>query len=101
MSLRHPNEPWWARFIPDVRAWATVGMFGLAAYALTLVAMKPELADNRLFTTMATLLFGTGGLGLACSFLWGGSKTSMHAAETVTDAFRDKHQQPAEGGPAR
>lgn len=82
-----PPYPWWGdlirSMIPDVRAWATVAIFGLAAYDLTLIATHPALSSNELFKTATILLLGTGGLGLACSFLWGGSKASAAAADTV------------------
>lgn len=84
--MRFPTErPWWADLIPDIRAWATAGMFGLVAFLLHLIAAHPELQDNELFKTVATLLVGTGGFGLACSFLWGGSKATTAAIDTVND----------------
>lgn len=83
MSAPAPASPWWAALFPDVRAWATVAIFALAAYDLHLIATNPALATNEIFKTATILLMGTGGLGLACSFLWGGSKASTAAADTV------------------
>lgn len=81
--MTDPKSPWWLPLVPDVRAWATVAIFALAAYDLWLIANHPALATNEIFKTATILLMGTGGLGLACSFLWGGSKASMAAADTV------------------
>lgn len=78
-----PKPPWWLPLVPDVRGWATVAIFALAAYDLWLIANYPGLATNEIFKTATILLMGTGGLGLACSFLWGGSKASTAAADTV------------------
>lgn len=84
--MRLPSErPWWADLIPDIRAWATAGMFALVAFLLHLIATHPELQDNELFKTVATLLLGSGGFGLACAFLWGGSKATAAAIDTVND----------------
>lgn len=71
--------------LPDVRGWATIGMFAMVAYVITLAALNPQLAENHLFSTLATLICGTGGFGLVCAFLWGGSKASTHAAEAVSE----------------
>lgn len=80
--MQGPKGGW---SLPDVRGWATLGMFALMFFVLGLVAFVPSLAENELFKTLATLLAGTGGFGLVCAFLWGGSKASTHAAETVND----------------
>jgi hypothetical protein len=69
--------------LPDVRGWATIGMFALVFYLLHLISTHPELKDNELFKTVATLLIGSGAFGLVCSFLWGGSKASVSAVDTV------------------
>lgn len=76
-------EPWWSRLLPDVRGWATFGIFILVAYVFSLIARNPGLANNELFKTATILLLGTGGFGLVCAFLWGGSKASNAAADTV------------------
>jgi hypothetical protein len=77
------NAPWWAVHIPDIRAWATLGMFVLVFYVITLIAFVPGVGVNELFKTIATLLLGSGAFGLVCAFLWGGSKASVAAADTV------------------
>jgi ABC-type siderophore export system fused ATPase/permease subunit len=82
--MKIPAErPWWADHIPDIRAWSTAAMFGLVFYVLWLIASYPELKTNELFKTVATLLIGSGAFGLVCAFLWGGSKASVAAADTV------------------
>lgn len=84
--MRTPSErPWWADLIPDIRAWSTAAMFGVVVFILSLIAEHPELQDNELFKTLATLLVGTGGFGLVCAFLWGGSKATTAAIDTVND----------------
>lgn len=82
------ERPWWADHLPDTRGLATVGIFALAAYGLYLVSAHPELQHNELFETICTLLFGTGGLGLACAFLWGGSKATTGAVDAVNAMAR-------------
>lgn len=86
--------PWWRLLIPDIRAWATAAMFGLVFYLLHLIATHPELAQNELFKTVATLLVGSGAFGLVCAFLWGGSKATTGAIETVNQMAKQG------GGPA-
>ena len=49
--------PWW---VPDIRAWATAGMFILVFYVITLIAFVPEVSKSELFKTVATLLLGSG-----------------------------------------
>lgn len=73
---------------PDVRAWATLGMFLLVFYVVTLIAFIPAVSDSELFKTIATLLLGSGAFGLACSFIWGGSKATTGAIETVNEMAR-------------
>lgn len=90
------KPPWWFELFPDVRAWATIGMFALVAYDLHLIATHEELATNELFKTVSVLLLGTGGFGLLCAFLWGGSKASVAAAETVNEMAKNA---PPPGGP--
>lgn len=92
------NDPWWSKIIPDIRAWATFGMFVMVFYMLHLLATHPELADNELFKTVATLLVGSGAFGLCCSFIWGGSKTTAGAIETVNHMARRASDAPAAGG---
>lgn len=74
--------PWWA---PDIRAWATAAMFALAALDLCIAAFVSGIDKNELFKTISTLLWGTGAFGLVCAFLWGGSKASVAAADSVNE----------------
>lgn len=82
---RRETKPWWAEHIPkpDIRGLATLLMFALVFFLLWLIHIDKDLAKNELFKTVATLLVGSGAFGLACSFLWGGSKASVAAADTV------------------
>lgn len=70
---------------PDVRGWATIGMFLLVFYVVTLIAFIPAVSDSELFKTIATLLLGSGAFGLVCAFLWGGSKATTGAIDTVNE----------------
>ena len=70
---------------PDVRGWATIGMFALVAYVLTLTALVPNLRQDDLWKTICTLLLGSGAFGLVCAFLWGGSKATTAAIDTVNE----------------
>jgi hypothetical protein len=89
------HRPWWAEHFPDVRGWATIGIFALVAYDMSLIAFVPGLGDNELFKTLTTLLLGSGAFGLVCSFLWGGSKATASAVETVNAMARTPNAQPA------
>jgi hypothetical protein len=73
----------WSEMLPDVRGWATIGMFALVFYVITLIAFVPAVSSSELFKTLATLLLGSGAFGLVCAFLWGGSKASVSAVDTV------------------
>lgn len=75
---------------PDVRGWATIGMFALVFYVISLIAFVPRVSDSELFKTVATLLLGSGAFGLVCAFLWGGSKVTAAAAETVNHMARQQ-----------
>jgi hypothetical protein len=73
----------WLDLVPDIRGWATLGMFALVFYILHLIATVPGIDKSDLFKTAATLLLGSGAFGLACSFIWGGSKATVSAIDTV------------------
>lgn len=68
---------------PDIREWATIGMFLLVAWVIWIIAYVFH--DLELFKTMATLIVGGAGFGAVCAFLWGGTKASAGAVETVTN----------------
>ena len=70
---------------PDVRGWATIGMFALVFYVVTLIAFVPSVSDSELFKTIATLLLGSGAFGLVCAFIWGGSKATTGAIDAVNE----------------
>lgn len=72
----------------DTRGWATIGMFALVFYVVTLIAFVPAVSESELFKTIATLLLGSGAFGLVCAFLWGGSKATTGAIDTVNDVAR-------------
>ena len=70
---------------PDVRGWATIGMFLLVFYVVTLIAFVPTVSESELFKTIATLLLGSGAFGLVCAFIWGGSKATTGAIDAVNE----------------
>jgi hypothetical protein len=72
--------------VPDQRGWAMIGVFGLGFTVILALVLKPELGDNQLFATIATLIFGSGMLGLICS--------TNSAIDTVNDIA--KTAQPTE-----
>lgn len=88
------QRPWWADHLPDTRGIATAAMFGIVVYMLWLIANVPRLASNELFKTVATLLIGSGAFGLVCAFLWGGSKASVAAADTVNQMAKANNAAP-------
>lgn len=80
--LRRPIQ------IPDTRGWTTIGLFVLVFYIFHLMHVDPKLAATDLFKTVATLICGSGGLGLLFSFVWGGTKSSAGAVEALTEMGR-------------
>jgi hypothetical protein len=72
----------------DTRNWATLGMFLLVFYVVTLIAFLPAVSESELFKTVATLILGSGAFGLVCAFLWGGSKATTGAIDTVNEMAR-------------
>lgn len=81
MGSNSKQGPGW----PDVRGWATLAMFLLVFYVVSLIAFVPRVSDSELFKTIATLLLGSGAFGLVVAFLWGGSKATTSAIETVNE----------------
>lgn len=81
--MSNKPAPWWIAYVSDIRGWATAGMFVLVFYVISLIAFVPSVSESELFKTVATLLLGSGAFGLVCAFLWGGSKATAGAIETV------------------
>lgn len=80
---------------PDVRGWATLGIFALVTIDLILIAFAPGAAENELFKTISTLLWGSGAFGLVCAFLWGGSAATKSAIDTVNEIAKQPPQKGA------
>ena len=59
------QPPWW---VPSVRVLVVLGIFGLAARVLELIASNADLAKNTLFVTIATGLFGGSGIAAAIGY---------------------------------
>ena len=68
-----------------MRGWATLAMFLMVFYVISLIAFIPRVSESELFKTIATLLLGSGAFGLVVAFLWGGSKASNSAVDTVNE----------------
>lgn len=69
--------------MPDARGWVTVALIALAFYILTLVAFVPNLADNELFKTLATVLITSGLVGGALAFYFSSTKGSADKDATI------------------
>ena len=46
---------------PDTRGWALAALFVTTWFILGLIAWKPDLSNNTMFVTLATLIVGSGG----------------------------------------
>lgn len=64
--------------MPNARGWALLGLFALAFYLFTLIAMNPLLANVQLFGVLATAVI-SGGLGGALGYFFGASKDQSDA----------------------
>jgi hypothetical protein len=81
------QRPWWADLIPDTRAFVAGGYFALAFYLLYMVGISPSLLGNAAFMTVASLIIGTGGLGVVGSFFFGGTKTGAEVMNRQSQAL--------------
>ena len=68
--------------LPDVRGWALLGLFALAFYIFTLIALNPLIANVQVFGVLATAII-SGGLMGAVGYFFGASKTSTDAADSA------------------
>lgn len=71
--------------MPDTRGWALIGLYGLAFYLFTLIAIVPGISKDELFSVLATAVV-SGGLGGALGFFFGSSKGSADKDSVVADA---------------
>lgn len=78
----------------DIRGLVVISMVGITIYILHLTAEHPELATNKLFEDIVKQLVGVGGFGLILMFLFGGSKASNAAADTVNEMARQSSPTP-------
>lgn len=78
MAEKSNSEPWWfkalIKLVPDVRAVVMFGYFCLAARLLYMIEGAPDLLKDSAFIGIATMVMGSGGLGIITSFLFGGTK---------------------------
>lgn len=63
---------------PDTRGWIGIGAFALTVYVFTLIAFRPDLADNTLFVTLATAVV-VGSWGAVVGFYFAASKGATEA----------------------
>jgi hypothetical protein len=80
--------------LPDTRAWVALGLFALGWRALELVAERPQLASNQLFSMLAQALILTGVVAQVAAYYFGSSKGSSAKDETIAGLTR-----PAEAAP--
>lgn len=59
---------------PDSRGWNAIGLYVLTASVLGLLAWKPELKDNSLFSMLAQAIVISGLINGAVQFFYGASK---------------------------
>lgn len=69
---------------PDSRGWALIGLFALTTLVIVALVVRPELSNNTLFDTIATLVVGSGGLLNAVGYFFGSSKSATAKDETIT-----------------
>lgn len=60
----------------DLRGWVALGLFGLTAYVLHMLAAKPQLAQSQLFAALASAIVVSGLIGGVVAYLYGSSKGS-------------------------
>lgn len=66
----------------DTRGWALIGLFGMAFYIFTLMALDPALTKDELFSVLATAMI-SGGLGGALGFYFGSSQGGVAKDATI------------------
>lgn len=73
---------------PDARGLVAAGYFALAFYLLYMIGQNPaQLLGNSAFMTVATLIIGTGGLGVVGSFFFGGTKSGSEVMTAQSAAL--------------
>ena len=68
---------------PDTRGWALAALFVTTWFILGLIAWKPDLSNNTMFVTLATLIVGSGGLLNGLGYFYGSSKSSTAKDDTI------------------
>ena len=77
----------WLDYVPDVRVWIVIGLFGLAWRLLYMIEAQPALLNSAPFMTITTLILGGAGLGAPVAFYYGGTKTGSDTMKSQTDAL--------------
>lgn len=74
-----------ALLVPDIRTSVVVAYFVLSFRLLYMVEANEKLLANAAFMTIATLIVGSGGLGLVAMFYFGGTKTGSEVMKAQSD----------------
>lgn len=83
--------------LPDIRLLGLLIYAGLTWKLLDMVARNPLLLNIASFMTVVTLIVGGGGLGLAATFMWGGTKSGSDVMKAQNDAVIASTPPPADG----
>lgn len=68
--------------MPNAQGWALIGLYGLAFYIFSLIAIVPGLSKDELFSVLATAVV-SGGLGGALGYYFGSSKSSTSKDDVI------------------
>lgn len=85
--------------LPDTRAWVAVGLFALGWRALELVAERPQLASNQLFSMLAQALILTGVVAQVAAYYFGSSKGSSAKDDTIATLAKPGAPEPSPSAP--
>jgi hypothetical protein len=93
-------KAWLDKFTPDARVWVAAGYFGLTFRLLQLIESKPELLNSAPFMTVATLIGGSGGLGVVGAFFFGGTRSGSDVMTAQSKALVANSTTPPPSPPA-
>lgn len=81
------ERTWLERVIPlpDVRVLIACAYFSLAFRILYMVEGHTALLDSAPFLALATMILGTGGLGMVAMFWFGGTKAGTEVMKTQNE----------------
>ena len=79
--------------LPDTRGSIVIGLFVLTAGIFGALAVNPNLSNNTLFDTLATLVVGSGGLLSAIGFYFGSSQSGAKKDEAIATLAQNQSPQ--------